>query len=99
MSDVTKSSVLIWFPSREQTVDLSILFDKNTLSLKTVDCVSTWLSSPDRLQSMKDAALEASRPTATVDIAKDLAKMLFEEKELQKSLERNTRREPVLVSK
>lgn len=67
---------------------------------KTIaETVSTWLSSPDRLQSMKDAALEASRPTATVDIAKDLAKMLFEEKELQKSLERNTRREPVLVSK
>lgn len=65
---------------------------------KTIaETVSTWLSSPEQLQTMKDAALEASRPSATVDIAKALAEMLFKEKELQRSLERT--REPVLVAK
>lgn len=39
--------------------------------------VSTWLSSPDRLASMKENALRAARPTATIDIARDLAEMLF----------------------
>jgi hypothetical protein len=33
---------------------------------------------------MQTAALEASRPTATIDIAKELAIMLFEEKTRQK---------------
>ena len=45
---------------------------------------------------MKDAALEASRPTATIDIARDLAEMLFKEKDRQASLGKS--REPVLVS-
>ena len=62
---------------------------------KIADTVSTWLSSPEKLSSMKEAALEAARPTATVDIAKDLAAVLFAEKERQASLNK----EPVLVSK
>lgn len=41
------------------------------------DTVSIWLSSPDRLATMKENALRAARPTATIDIAKDLAEMLF----------------------
>ncbi len=45
--------------------------------------VSNWLSSPEMLQSMKENALEAARPTATVDIAKDLAQMLFDLKKQQ----------------
>jgi len=64
---------------------------------KTIaDTVSTWLSSPEKLQSMKEAALEASRPTATIDIAKDLAKMLFEEKAKQAKKAKVAK--PVLVS-
>jgi len=59
------------------------------------ETVSTWLSSPERLQSMKDAALEAARPTATIDIAKDLAAMLFEEKARQEDTNRAV--EQVLV--
>jgi len=51
---------------------------------KIADTVSTWLSSPEMLSSMKEAALEAARPSATVDIAKDLAAMLFEHKNKQK---------------
>ena len=46
---------------------------------------------------MKEAALEAARPSATVDIAKDLAAMLFEEKERQASLETAAERELVAV--
>lgn len=61
------------------------------------DTVSSWLSSPEKLKSMQDAALEASRPTATIDIAKKLATMLFDEKAKQKSMERVD--EPVLVAK
>ncbi len=50
---------------------------------KIAETVSTWLSSPEMLMNMKEAALEASRPSATVDIAKDLAAMLFEYKKKQ----------------
>jgi len=50
---------------------------------KIAETVSTWLSSPEMLSSMKEAALEAARPTATVDIAQDLASMLFEHKKNQ----------------
>jgi hypothetical protein len=46
---------------------------------------------------MQDSALEASRPTATIDIAKELATMLFEEKAKQLSMEKVG--EPVLVAK
>eukprot|EP00559_Dactyliosolen_fragilissimus_P005292 CAMPEP_0184862656 /NCGR_PEP_ID=MMETSP0580-20130426/7085_1 /TAXON_ID=1118495 /ORGANISM="Dactyliosolen fragilissimus" /LENGTH=552 /DNA_ID=CAMNT_0027360609 /DNA_START=44 /DNA_END=1702 /DNA_ORIENTATION=- len=44
------------------------------------DTVSTWLSSPEILATMKEAALQAARPSATTDIAKDIAGMLFETK-------------------
>lgn len=47
------------------------------------ETVSTWLSSPEMLQTMQAAALAAARPTATVDIARDLADMLFEYKNQQ----------------
>lgn len=53
---------------------------------KIADEVSTWLSSTDMLSTMQAAALEAARPSATVEIAKDLAAMLFEHK---KSLTQN----------
>lgn len=47
---------------------------------------------------MKESALEAARPTATIDIAKDLAQMLFEEKERQASISSSVNAEPVLVA-
>ena len=49
------------------------------------DTVSSWLASPERLESMRQAALKAARPQATLDIAKDLAEMVFAEKERQSS--------------
>jgi len=52
---------------------------------KIADTVSTWLSSPDMLKDMQGNALVAARPTATIDIAKDLAAMLFERKDQQKA--------------
>jgi len=48
---------------------------------KIADTVSSWLSSGERLASMQKAALAAARPSATIDIAKDLAEMLFEHKD------------------
>lgn len=48
------------------------------------DTVSSWLANPGVLQSMHQAALKASRPHATLDIAKDLAEIAFKEKEKQK---------------
>lgn len=47
------------------------------------DTVSEWLTSPDRLEAMQDAALKASRPEATLDIARDLAEILFADKEAE----------------
>lgn len=44
------------------------------------DTVSSWLASLDKLDSMQTAALEAARPQATLDIAKDLAEIAFEAK-------------------
>ena len=41
------------------------------------DTVSSWLASPEKLQSMRDVALTAARPAATLDIAKDLAGIAF----------------------
>ena len=46
--------------------------------------VSSWLDSPEKLESMRQAALSAARPHATLDIARDLAEMVFAEKEKQK---------------
>ena len=50
------------------------------------DTVSSWLSSPQKLDSMKSAALAAARPSATLDIAKDLADMVFATRKQQKEL-------------
>ena len=44
------------------------------------DTVSSWLSSPDEIKIMKSAALDAARPSATLDIAKDLAEIAFSSK-------------------
>lgn len=49
------------------------------------DTVTTWLASPDMLNQMKQNALKAARPSATVDIARDLAEMLFEHKRISSS--------------
>jgi 1,2-diacylglycerol 3-beta-galactosyltransferase len=40
--------------------------------------VSSWLASPDVLQQMKNAALAAARPQATMDIARDILSLLEE---------------------
>jgi 1,2-diacylglycerol 3-beta-galactosyltransferase len=48
------------------------------------ETVSSWLASPEKLESMQQAALAASRPHATLDIAKDLAELVFDEKKKQK---------------
>ena len=44
------------------------------------DTVCSWLNSPDKMKSMKAAALAAARPSATLDIAKDLAEIAFAKK-------------------
>ena len=41
------------------------------------ETVSSWLASSEKMAEMKQAALMAARPTATLDIAKDLAEMVF----------------------
>ena len=48
--------------------------------------VSSWLSDPEKLEAMQKAALKASRPHATLDIARDIADMLFEHKQKQQQL-------------
>lgn len=49
------------------------------------ETVSSWLSSPEKLQEMREAALKTARPSATLDIAKDLAAMVFDAKGGQQS--------------
>lgn len=44
------------------------------------ETVSSWLASSEKLQDMRDAALVAARPAATLDIARDLAEMVFAHK-------------------
>ena len=44
------------------------------------DTVSSWLSSPKDMENMKAAALAAARPSATLDIANDLADIAFAKK-------------------
>jgi len=44
------------------------------------DTVSSWLASPEKMASMKAAALRAARPSATLDIASDIAEMAFAKK-------------------
>lgn len=45
------------------------------------ETVSSWLASSEKMAEMKRAALAAARPTATLDIAKDLAEMVFATKQ------------------
>jgi hypothetical protein len=45
--------------------------------------VNIWLQSPEMLVSMQQAAFEASRPKATIDIARDLADLVFKAKEMK----------------
>jgi 1,2-diacylglycerol 3-beta-galactosyltransferase len=47
------------------------------------DTISKWLANPEMMASMKSAALAAARPSATLDIAKDLAQIIFASKEQQ----------------
>eukprot|EP00521_Asterionellopsis_glacialis_P007542 CAMPEP_0195284574 /NCGR_PEP_ID=MMETSP0707-20130614/2727_1 /TAXON_ID=33640 /ORGANISM="Asterionellopsis glacialis, Strain CCMP134" /LENGTH=434 /DNA_ID=CAMNT_0040343935 /DNA_START=174 /DNA_END=1479 /DNA_ORIENTATION=- len=47
---------------------------------KIAETVTSWLASPEKMAAMQNAALEAARPSATLDIAKDLAAMVFEAK-------------------
>jgi 1,2-diacylglycerol 3-beta-galactosyltransferase len=47
--------------------------------------VCQWISNPNELHAMKQAAYAASRPNATLDIAKDIATMLFQHKQSDKS--------------
>jgi len=47
------------------------------------DTVSDWLASPSSLESMQSAAKAAARPSATLDIARDLATTVFAAKQRQ----------------
>lgn len=50
------------------------------------DAVQEWLASPVMLEQMRDSALEAARPDATLDIARDLADMVYKRRgELKKT--------------
>ena len=49
--------------------------------------VGSWLANPEKLESMQKAALAASRPKATLDIARDLADLLFVHKQAQQPRE------------
>lgn len=44
------------------------------------ETVTSWLSDPAKLQEMRDNALNAARPEATLDIARDLAQVVFARK-------------------
>lgn len=44
---------------------------------KIAEVVEGWLSDPDYLSEMRENALKAARPTATIDIARDLAEILY----------------------
>ena len=48
------------------------------------ETVRSWLQSPETLQTMQTAALEAARPEATVDIARDLAEIVFATRKQQR---------------
>jgi len=45
--------------------------------------VTSWLQSPSKIESLKKASLEAARPSATLDIAKEVAKIAFERKKFK----------------
>lgn len=55
------------------------------------DTVSSWLASPEKMESMKNAALAAARPSATLDIARDLADIAFATKTSKKNVHVRTR--------
>jgi 1,2-diacylglycerol 3-beta-galactosyltransferase len=44
------------------------------------ETVRSWLASPEKMKALKAAALAAARPSATLDIARDLADIVFAEK-------------------
>ena len=44
------------------------------------ETVRSWLASPDKMKELKSAALAAARPSATLDIARDIASIVFTEK-------------------
>jgi 1,2-diacylglycerol 3-beta-galactosyltransferase len=48
------------------------------------ETVSSWLASPEKMEELKNAALDAARPAATLDIAKDLAELVFAAKQKSK---------------
>lgn len=48
------------------------------------DTVSSWMKSPKKLRAMKQAALAASNPSATLDIAEELAKIAISTKNKKK---------------
>jgi hypothetical protein len=47
--------------------------------------VQSWLQDPEKLASMKRAALKAARPTATLDIARDIGSHFFVHQEARKN--------------
>lgn len=47
--------------------------------------VAAWLEDANKMAEMKDRALEAARPDATLDIARDLADMVYEQKGVETS--------------
>lgn len=47
------------------------------------ETVRGWLASPETMTQLQNAALNAARPSATLDIAKDLADMVFKAKQRQ----------------
>lgn len=53
--------------------------------LEISETVSSWLRDEEKLKSMRNAALNAARPFATLCIAQDLAKMLFATKQTKNS--------------
>jgi 1,2-diacylglycerol 3-beta-galactosyltransferase len=51
--------------------------------------VASWLSSPETLVAMREAALAAARPQATLDIARDLAEIVFSSKRRGRAVSQN----------
>ena len=45
------------------------------------ETVRGWLASPATMSQLQNAALNAARPSATLDIAKDMADMVFKAKQ------------------
>lgn len=68
-------------------------YSKNPTEIASI--VSAWLSSPSILDSMKRAAINASRPNATLDIAKDIASILFTKKKKERIEQQQNELSPV----